>query len=116
MQGETPVSLSALFGSDKGLILLPSAAPEQLGQGYARLARAWQAGHPDWRIARDDAIASLPNDRPVWLLGWENRHLDTFGKDATGFSLDIPARLAGDHGRRGARPARAQTACSGVRI
>ncbi len=92
MPGETPVSLSALFGSDKGLILLPSAAPEQLGQGYARLARAWQAGHPDWRIAQDEAIASLPNDRPVWLLGWENRHLATFGKDATEFSLDIPAR------------------------
>jgi aminopeptidase N len=90
--GELPVTLSNLFGAEQGLILIPSAAPEALQSGYRRLAESWRAGHPGWRVAEDREFERLPDDRAVWLLGWENRHLATFGRDAADFDL----RLDGD--------------------
>ncbi|MBK1718301.1 peptidase M28 [Thiocystis violacea] len=89
--GETPVALGNLFGSDQGLILLPSEAPAALGPGYRQLAERWRQGHPNWRIHDDAEFSELPTDRPVWLLGWENRHLDGFARDATDFALDASA-------------------------
>lgn len=88
LPGETPITLSNLFGSDAGLILIPANAPSALRQAYHQLARSWQAGHPNWRIQDDDALERLPEDRPVWLLGWKSRYLETFAKDAPGFSID----------------------------
>ncbi|WP_236786424.1 M1 family metallopeptidase [Allochromatium tepidum] len=85
--GELPVTLSNLFGSEQGLILIPAAAPEALQSGYRRLAESWRAGHPGWQIDEDQAVERLPTDRPVWLLGWENRHLAAFARDAADFAL-----------------------------
>ncbi|TCT21520.1 hypothetical protein EDC35_104379 [Thiobaca trueperi] len=90
--GETPVALSNLFGSDRGLILLPADAPFPLQTAYRQLAAAWQQGRPDWRIALDREVAIQPDDRPVWLLGWENRHLDDFAAQSSGFRLDVAKR------------------------
>ncbi|MTW19804.1 M1 family peptidase [Allochromatium palmeri] len=87
--GELPVTLSNLFGAEQGLILIPAAAPEALQSGYRQLAESWRAGHPGWQIDDDQAVERLPDDRPVWLLGWENRHLATFARDATDFALTL---------------------------
>ncbi|ADC63399.1 peptidase M28 [Allochromatium vinosum DSM 180] len=87
--GELPVTLSNLFGADQGLILIPADAPDALRSGYRRLAETWRAGHPDWRVAEDREFDHLPDDRPIWLLGWENRHLATFARDAAEFSLTL---------------------------
>ncbi|MBK1721855.1 peptidase M28 [Thiocystis violacea] len=92
LPGETPITLSTLFGSDSGLILLPADAPRPLKEGYARLARAWQGGHPQWQVREDAEIDDLPSDRPVWILGWENRYLEAFAEDASGFAIDTPKR------------------------
>ena len=92
LPGETPVALSNLFGSDRGLILLPADAPEPLQTAYRQLADAWRQGRPDWRIALDRDVSLLPDDRPVWLLGWENRHLDDFAAQSSGFRLDAAKR------------------------
>ncbi len=87
LPGETPVTLGNLFGADQGLILLPSSAPDSLQAAYRQLANAWQQGHPEWRIHLDSEVAQLPDDRPVWLLGWENRHLGTFAAEASDFTF-----------------------------
>lgn len=91
LSGEMPVTLGNLFGADKGLILLPSGAAEPLGNAYRQLAETWQQGHPDWRIRLDSDVSQLPDDRPVWVLGWENRHLEDFAAGASGFAIELAA-------------------------
>ncbi len=71
--GESPVTLSALFGAEGGVIVLPSAAPEDLMEGYRRLAAGWAGTARGWEVVSDADLDVLPPDRPVWLLGWENR-------------------------------------------
>ena len=73
---ESPPTLSALFGSDRGLILLPAAAPTPVAEQYRALAQSWSRGYDGWQIRNDSEIEQLPTDRPVWLLGWENRFRD----------------------------------------
>ena len=92
LPGESPVALSNLFGAESGLILMPAAAPPTLLQAYRGLAEAWQQGHPGWQIETDNGLTSLPADRPVWLLGWENRFLDALGRAGTRFSIDQKQR------------------------
>ena len=89
LPGEAPVALSNLFGADEGLILLPSSAPDDLRDGYRRLADAWTQDRPGWRVQLDSAQSDLPTDRPVWVLGWENRHLGRLSAGSDDFSLDI---------------------------
>ena len=90
--GESPVALSGLFGAGQGLILLPGAAEPGLLAAYRELATAWQAGHPGWSVTTDQEVQTLPQDRPVWLLGWENRFLGAFASGGQGFALDPERR------------------------
>lgn len=88
VSGESPVTLSALFGSETGLILLPMRAPTELAKGYRRLAEVWREGAPGWEIAMDEDREVLPDDRPAWLLGWRNRFLGDLAANQTSFRLD----------------------------
>ncbi|NCA70136.1 MAG: M1 family peptidase [Sphingobacteriia bacterium] len=90
--GETPVTLSNLFGAERGLILYPARAPESLQRGYRQLAMSWQQGHPGWEVERDDRLTALPQDRPVWLLGWENRWLEHFAARTQGVQIEPAQR------------------------
>jgi hypothetical protein len=90
LPGETPVSLSTLFGAQRGLMVLPAAADEPSRRGYQSLAEAWQTGHPGWAMRWDNALTELPDDRPVWVLGWENRWRDEVVAHAQGVTLDAP--------------------------
>lgn len=85
---ESPPTFGALFGSERGLILLPSAAPEGEKSAYEALARAWTKDYSGWSVQWDSEEVQLPNDRPVWLLGWENRHLDGFAAALSGVGVD----------------------------
>jgi hypothetical protein len=51
---------------------LPSRAPAALREGYRRLATTWTQGYDGWEVQDDRETTSLPTDRPVWVLGWEN--------------------------------------------
>ncbi|OGW63153.1 MAG: hypothetical protein A2638_04255 [Nitrospirae bacterium RIFCSPHIGHO2_01_FULL_66_17] len=71
---ELPPALSGLFGAERLLIVLPAGATEPLREGYRRLANAWKVSQPGQTdVVFDDAMEALPNDRAVWLFGWENR-------------------------------------------
>ncbi len=73
-RNEIPPALSQAFGATKALILLPSAAEENLRRGYRRLAEGWKGSQPgEIEIKLDREIKELPKDRAVWLFGWENR-------------------------------------------
>lgn len=89
--GERPVTLSALFGAERGLIVLPTDSSAELRDAYASLAASWTAGDAGWEVRDDDVLDELPDDRAVWLLGWDNRFIDRLtGADDLG--LDVPAR------------------------
>ena len=90
--GESPATLSALFGSESGLILLPADAPTELAEGYRRLAEAWRAGSPGWEVQMDSDRKALPRDRPLWLLGWSNRFLADLISAQSQFQLDLLQR------------------------
>ncbi|EIC23518.1 M1 family metallopeptidase [Thiorhodovibrio frisius] len=90
--GETPVSLSNLFGAEAGTLILPAAAPAELLRAYRQLADDWQKGQPHWRILSDADIEQLPSGA-VWLLGWENRFLPEFSRDSTNFQINTAQRL-----------------------
>ncbi|TVQ85506.1 MAG: M1 family peptidase [Chromatiaceae bacterium] len=95
---ESPVSLSNLFGAQAGLIVLPTAAAPELLAGYRNLALAWQQGQRNWRVVRDADLDSLPSDRPVWLLGWENRWLPRLvavGEASGQFSIGVEQQQVG---------------------
>ena len=70
---ESPASLSKLFGAKRVTIVLPSKAEALQLRAYRHLAKEWAQGYPEAEIVEDSDLASLPNDRPVWLLGWKNR-------------------------------------------
>jgi len=89
MPGESPVALSNLFGSERGLILVPSNAGPQLRAGYQSLAETWVKGHPGWAVASDDETPQLPEDGAVWILGWENRFAKDLARSARGVTIDL---------------------------
>ncbi len=71
---EVPPSLGALFGAAKATLVLPAAAPAELAAAYGDLAAAWGGTRGgDVAVVRDAEIDSLPTDRAVWVIGWENR-------------------------------------------
>jgi len=73
-RNEVPPAISQALGADRILIVLPVAAPEGLRSAYETLARSWQAGHPERiEVVADTALEQLPDDRSVWLFGWDNR-------------------------------------------
>lgn len=104
--GESPVSLSNLFGSPTGTIVLPGGAEPGLLAAYRELAGAWIEGHPGWRIVLDTGQQTLPDAGAVWILGWENRLAAQIV--GSGFSLDPAAgrlTLAGErYEKRDASP------------
>lgn len=92
VRGESTPALSALFGSEDGLILLPASAPGKLAEAYRDLAEAWRGGAPGWEIALDRDLTRLPDERAVWLLGWSNRFLGDLASTQTRFGLDTERR------------------------
>ena len=72
-RNEIPPALTQTFGADKVSIILPSQADARLLTGYRTLAQAWQASRQNAvDIHMDDQIDAFPQDRAIWLLGWNN--------------------------------------------
>jgi len=72
-RAEVPPSISHAMGAERLLIVLPSAAPDELKAAYQSLAASWQSGDPERiSVAYDRELDRLPDDRAVWLFGWRN--------------------------------------------
>nr|VFJ53329.1 MAG: hypothetical protein BECKFW1821B_GA0114236_101444 [Candidatus Kentron sp. FW] len=73
---EIPPALSQAFGADRVSMVLPADADSAQLAGYRTLARMWRgAGKDDIRIVADNESDRLPEDRAIWVFGWENRFL-----------------------------------------
>ncbi|MCP5104559.1 MAG: M28 family peptidase, partial [bacterium] len=83
---EIPATFSNAFGAQAVLMVLPSKAPGEFLDGYRRLAETWakeSAGKIE--ITLDSEVSLLPDNKAVWLLGWENTHKDAVKTGITGF-------------------------------
>jgi len=93
-RAEIPPALSQAYGAEKALMLLPSVAPKALRDEYQRLAETWRLSQPfEVELKLDSEVAELPNDRAVWLLGWDNLHAATQLESAADFG--VKSRAAG---------------------
>jgi len=76
--GETPSSLSQLFGAERVTLILPSAASTPVKRSLLKLATAWSRRWKDSRIISDDSIEALPDKGGILLLGKTNRFAPRF--------------------------------------
>jgi hypothetical protein len=73
-RAEIPPAISQALGGDRALVVLPSAAPRRLREAYEKLARSWQRSRAvEVELTLDERLDALPDNRAVWLFGWENR-------------------------------------------
>ncbi len=87
-RAEIPPALSQALGADRALMLLPAAAPKALRDEYQRLVETWRLSQPfDIELKLDSEVSELPNDRAVWLLGWDNTHVADQLESAAGFGV-----------------------------
>jgi len=71
---ETPPALSALFGADRLIYVLPAKAPAEVRDAYRALVTSWNKDPAiQAELVDDSALEKLPTDRAIWLLGWDNR-------------------------------------------
>ncbi len=94
---EIPPALGAFFGARERLLVLPARAPAPMRRAYRALAEAWEEPGVAQRVVLDRDLERLPDDRPVWILGRDNRFLADIARslpalgarlDETGLHLD----------------------------
>jgi len=73
-RNEIPPAVSQAMGAQQVLIILPAQAATDLQHAYQTLAESWQQEKPEQiDVVFDDALERIPDDRSVWLFGWNNR-------------------------------------------
>ncbi len=77
-QHELPPSVGQVYGSERVSVILPAQAAPGVRAAYDRLAQRWVASNPNLEILWDRELNSLPKDRTVWILGWDNRFRSEF--------------------------------------
>ncbi|QOJ21665.1 MAG: M20/M25/M40 family metallo-hydrolase [Gammaproteobacteria bacterium] len=74
---EIPSALSQGFGAEKPLLILPAREQKAVLEAYRALAANWQRTQASpLEIVTDEQLKTLPEDRAVWILGWQNRFAD----------------------------------------
>lgn len=87
---EIPPALTQAYGAGKVLILTPAGASPDMLSAYRTLADSLsRTGPGEVEIGSDADWNSLPPDRSVWLLGWENRLLGEIRKALVPYGASI---------------------------
>lgn len=81
---ETPPALSQSFGAERLLLVFSERASADLKRAWRQLAREWGV-----EIMSDSDLKKLPDDRSVWLLGWDNRLLDQMKPSFDGYGATV---------------------------
>ena len=90
---ETPPTIGELFGAGQIAFVLPRLER----QHWALMAENFGQG-VEFEILYDDEIESLPEDKSVWILGRENRFVDTVSASVMPYGVeyaDTGVSLAG---------------------
>jgi len=78
---EIPSALSQGFGAEKPLLILPARESQAVLEAYRALAANWQKTQASpLEIVTDEQLKTLPENRTVWILGWQNRFADVLPK------------------------------------
>jgi len=98
-KAEVPPALSQVFGSADAMMILPSESPYL--EDYKTLADTWKGSQEAQgkilNVVMDSEIQSLPKDKSVWVIGFENKFAKTIDvtKDyATALGKDNMAKIA----------------------
>ena len=86
---ELPPPLSEALAADRLTIVLPAAAAPAQRQAYEQLAHTWASSAAGMQIVWDRELDALPDDRAVWLFGWENRWRSQLGAALTGLNITL---------------------------
>ncbi|MCB1935108.1 MAG: M20/M25/M40 family metallo-hydrolase [Nitrosomonas sp.] len=87
---EIPSALSQGFGAKNPLLILPTDTSDAIRQAYEQLANTWQKTQPgQFEIIRDDQLHTLPENRTVWIMGWQNRFADNVAESLPGYSVNF---------------------------
>ncbi|WMJ07569.1 M20/M25/M40 family metallo-hydrolase [Nitrosomonas sp. sh817] len=79
---EIPSALSQGFGAEKPLLILPAREQKAVLEAYRALAANWQKTQSSpLEIVTDDQLKKLPDNRTVWILGWQNRFANNILKN-----------------------------------
>jgi aminopeptidase N len=88
-RNELPPALTQVFGADRVLILLPSKE-KSLIASYKDLAESLASSYSDGvEIKMDNQVEELPDDKTVWVLGWENLFLPRFSSALKSYGVAI---------------------------
>ncbi|MGB5180345.1 MAG: M20/M25/M40 family metallo-hydrolase [Gammaproteobacteria bacterium] len=73
-RNEIPPAVSQAMGAERVLVVIAEQTPAALKQAYQALAERWQEEKPGQvDVVFDRELQQLPDDRAVWLFGWQNR-------------------------------------------
>jgi len=87
---EIPPALSKVFGAEKILIILPSKASEEKLNIYNSMADIWtKAQSKEIEVISDTDIQEIPEDKAVWVLGWENSYWNTINKGIKDYDVKV---------------------------
>ena len=79
-KAEVPPSLSQIFGAKEGMIVLPKNSP--FSDEYSKLAETWKKTQEvqgkTLDIAFDEDLKKLPENKAVWIIGFENKFAGLF--------------------------------------
>ena len=85
---EIPPAISQALGAKKMLVLLPASAARESLRAYEAFAKVLSASGPDEvQVRLDSELNTLPADRAVTLLGWENRFLEKAFPAGNGYEV-----------------------------
>jgi hypothetical protein len=85
---ETPSSIGQIFGELHATAVLPAAAAPALLAAYRALAEGWRSESHQLSVVLDSAIADLPADQAVWVIGRENRFASRVAQATPSLRLD----------------------------
>jgi hypothetical protein len=90
---EMPPAVSQALGAKKMLVILPSAAGEDLLRSYREFSGSLaQSGPDEVEVKLDSEITTLPFDRAVTILGWENRFIPDALEALFGYDVAVKDR------------------------
>lgn len=79
---EIPSALSQGFGAEEPLLILPARENQAILEAYRALAANWQKTQSSpLEVIGDDQLQTLPENRTVWIMGWQNRFADAAMKN-----------------------------------
>ncbi len=82
--GETPPTLSRLFGAPEITLILPADASSEKKAAYRSMVDSWSSRWPQLNLMWDEDVGQLPAEGNVWLLGIENRFLSNVTEQLNG--------------------------------